>query len=45
VQIHVEDLAAHTAAHTARRERDESETRWAGLMPAYEELAGKVIPA
>jgi uncharacterized protein YndB with AHSA1/START domain len=34
-QTHVEDLAAHIAGH----ERGDMETRWAELVPAYQELA------
>jgi hypothetical protein len=37
-QIHVEDLAAHIA----ERERCDAETRWAELVPAYQELAADI---
>ncbi len=33
-QIHVEDLGAHVAG----RERGDAETRWAELVPAYQDL-------
>ena len=38
LQIHVEDLAAHIAG----RERGDSETRFALLNPAYEDLAANI---
>ena len=38
VQIHVEDLAAHIAGH----ERGDTEARWAGLIPPYQDLAANI---
>jgi uncharacterized protein YndB with AHSA1/START domain len=35
IQVHVEDLAAHLAGH----ERGDAASRWAELLPAYEDLA------
>ena len=37
-QIHVEDLAAHIAGG----ERGDAETRWAELVPAYQDLAAGI---
>jgi uncharacterized protein YndB with AHSA1/START domain len=37
-QLHVEDLAAHIAD----RERGDGETRWAELVPAYQDLAADI---
>jgi uncharacterized protein YndB with AHSA1/START domain len=37
-QIHIEDLAAHIAG----RERGDAETRWAELVPAYQDLAADI---
>jgi uncharacterized protein YndB with AHSA1/START domain len=37
-QIHVEDLAAYIAGG----ERDDAETRWAELVPAYQDLAAGI---
>jgi uncharacterized protein YndB with AHSA1/START domain len=37
-QIHVEDLAAHIVDH----ERDDAETRWTELVPAYQNLAADI---
>jgi len=38
LQIHVEDLAAHIAG----RERDDTETRFDELKPAYKDLATNI---
>ena len=38
VQIHIEDLNAYLAG----RERVDAATRWAELMPAYQDLAGSI---
>ena len=38
VQIHVEDLNAYLAG----RERVDAATRWAELMPAYQDLAANI---
>ena len=38
VQVHVEDLAAHLAAH----DRCDAQARWAELLPAYQDLAATV---
>jgi hypothetical protein len=38
LQIHVEDLAAHIAGH----ERDDTETRFDALKPAYQDLATNI---
>ena len=37
-QIHVENLAGHIAG----RERDDAESRWSELVPAYQDLAADV---
>ena len=37
-QIHVEDLAAHIADS----ERSDAESRWAELVPAYQDLAANI---
>ncbi len=41
VQVHVEDLAAHIAAHIAGRERRDMRERWAELLPTYQALAAR----
>lgn len=41
LQVHVEDLAAHLAG----RDRCDAPSRWAELMPAYQELAGGLADA
>ena len=38
IQVHVENLAAHVAG----RERCDGEARWGELIPAYQDLAGRV---